>query len=162
MARPPVAHLPAKLLLGAGFSAAPTALGIPALISQPFRAGPTFSGRPSGPWGRDYTASDHVGIRVPNPLSPGLPRPRYRLLPSVVTGSMTDARPGGPTAKCEPSPGGLGKYRRSSERRRRGTQLVSVQQTPNRSAGGCQQSGRRCSNDRNFGVIRHHFQRIAL
>ena len=33
---------------------------------------------------------------------------------------------------------------------------------PYRSAGGRQQSGRRCANDRNFGVIRHHLQRVAL
>jgi hypothetical protein len=36
-----------------------------------------------------------------------------------------DARPGGPTAKRQPSPEGLGnRYRRGSERRRRGTQLI--------------------------------------
>ena len=46
--------------------------------------------------------------------------------PYITAAKMAmDARPGGPTAKRQPSPEGLGnRFRRGSERRRRGTQPI--------------------------------------
>jgi hypothetical protein len=68
-----------------------------------------------------------------SPLSSRLPRRAVGAadLPGASRGRndtakiAIDARPGGPTAKCQPSPEGLGnRSRRGSERRRRGTQPI--------------------------------------
>jgi hypothetical protein len=46
-----------------------------------------------------------------------------RIMCNAEEATYLSSRPEGPTAKRQPSPGGLGNYPRSSERRRRGTNL---------------------------------------
>jgi hypothetical protein len=123
-------------------SAAPTVLprqagagGITMIDTQPFRAGLTFGGRPSGPRRCDTPQIFGKGLRFAGPRSVqasdrkvlhgtgrkralGLARTACANSMQPCIAGMTkkfsstaSSRPGGPSAKRQPSPGGLGHQR---------------------------------------------------
>jgi hypothetical protein len=79
-----------------GFSAAPTALGPSGSISQPFRAGLTFGGRPSGP----CIHGDLSGVISPSTCRRQLSCDSLRRVGREMTKLVPSAKSKGETEGC--------------------------------------------------------------